>query len=343
MKKKYGFGIVGCGVVSKWHINAINLIDDAELIGVFDHNQKSAESFALEHSCKAFSSYEEMLSSDSVDIISICTPSGTHASLSVEAANRGKNVIVEKPMAITGKQMEEITEAVEKNNIQLCVISQQRFADAITMAKNAIDKGELGELVSGDVYMKFFRSQEYYDSSAWRGTWAMDGGGAMMNQGIHGIDLLQYLMGNVRSVMSMCKTLARDIEVEDTSNTLVEFENGAIGVIQASTSTSPGYPRIIQINGTKGMIEITESSVTRWDINGTKYSKEIVTTEGSCGYNDPTALRADSHLLQIEDFVKSLQNGTKPLVDVYEGRKAVEIILCAYESSKQGKKIYLQQ
>ena len=341
MKKKYGFGIVGCGVISKWHIAAINAIEDAYLVGVFDNYRPGAEKAADEHSCRLFETYEEMLNCDEVDIISICTPSGTHAPLTIKAANHKKNVIVEKPMAITNSQLDELIGAVEQNGVKLAVISQLRFTDAIQKVKKAIEDGELGDIVLGDIYMKYNRSQEYYDSSGWRGTWEMDGGGALMNQGIHGIDLLQYLLGGVKSVMSMCRTLARDIEVEDTANVLVEFKNGAIGVIQGTTSVEPGYPRIIQISGTRGTVEITEDIITRWDVDGKSLLVDNSATSNVQSFRDPQGLDSNSHLLQVKDFISAIAQSRAPLVDLYEGKKPVEIILAAYESSKLGKKIDL--
>ena len=341
MMKKYGFGIVGCGVISKWHIDAIQAIDGAQLVGVFDNCKENAQKTAQLHACRCFDTYEEMLLCPQVDIVSICTPSGTHAPLAIEAANRGKNIIVEKPMAITKQQIDELIYTVEKNNVKLTVISQLRFKEGIQRVKNAIENGELGDIILGDIYMKYYRSQEYYDSSSWRGTWDMDGGGALMNQGIHGVDLLQYLVGSVKSVMGMCRTLARDIEVEDTASAVVEFENGALGVIQGTTSVEPGYPRIIQISGTKGSVEITEDTVTRWDIGGSS----SVGGHSLCGeiksYRDPQGLGKGDHMLQIKDFIAAIDEGREPLVNMYEGKKTVDIILAAYESSKTGHKVEL--
>ena len=236
MSKKYGFGIVGCGAISKWHVAAINEIENAELIGVFNTPKSFAEDFAKENNCRVFDTYEEMLNCGDIDIVNICTPSGTHAPLAIEAANHKKNVIVEKPMAITKKEINDLVKAVKINDIKLAVISQLRFNENIQKVKKSIDNGDLGDIIIGDVYMKYYRSPEYFSSSDWRGTWAMDGGGALMNQGIHGIDILQYLVGPVKSVSGICKTLARDIEVEDTASLVVEYENGAVGVIQGTTS-----------------------------------------------------------------------------------------------------------
>lgn len=341
MKKKYGFGIVGCGVISKWHIAAVNSIENAYLVGVFDSYRPGAERVGEEYGCTVFDTYEEMLESKDIDIICICTPSGTHAPLAIEAANQRKNIIVEKPMAISKQQTDALVYAVEENGVTLGVISQLRFKDDIQKVKKAIEEGVLGDLIMGDVYMKYYRSPQYYESSSWRGTWEMDGGGALMNQGIHGVDLLRYLMGDAKAVMSMCKTLSRDIEVEDTANVIVEFENGALGVIQGSTSVEPGYPRIIQISGTKGTVEITGETITRWDIDGKEQISKKMVAEDFESYRNPQALEADSHILQIEDFISSLEKGRPPLIDVYEGKKTVDIILGAYESSVAERKIFL--
>ena len=334
MSKKYGFGIVGCGAISKWHVAAINEIENAELVGVFNTPLSFAETFAKENNCRVFKTYEEMLECEDIDIVNICTPSGTHAPLAIEAANHKKNVIVEKPMAITKQQVEDIVSAVEKNNVKLAVISQLRFNENVQKVKKAIDSGELGDILIGDIYMKYYRSPEYYSSSDWRGTWEMDGGGALMNQGIHGIDLLQYLVGPVKRVTGVCKTLARDIEVEDAANLIVEYENGAMGVIQGTTCVEPGYPRVIEITGTKGTISLRESDIIKWDVNGKRLNPEEIEEKDSSGFRDPGAISLNAHKPQIRDMVKALEEDRAPMVDEKEGRKPVDIILAAYESSK---------
>lgn len=342
MNKKYGFGIVGCGAISKWHVAAINEIENAELIGVFNTPKSFAEDFAKENNCRVFDTYEEMLTCEDIDIVNICTPSGTHAPLAIEAANHKKNVIVEKPMAITKEQIEEVIASVENNNIKLAVISQLRFDENIQRVKKAIDSGELGDILLGDIYMKYYRSPEYYSSSAWRGTWAMDGGGALMNQGIHGIDILQYLMGPVKSVSGICKTLARDIEVEDTASLVVEYESGAVGVIQGTTCVEPGYPRIIEITGTRGTVSLRETDIIKWDVDGKTLDLPIDVEGSTNGSRDPGGISMNSHLPQIQDMVNAIEEDRAPMVDVYEGKKPVEVILAAYESSKLCKQVEIK-
>lgn len=223
-KRRLGFGIIGCGMIAEYHVSALeDLHDKAKIIGVADPVRDSAERLAGRHGLKVFDSTEALLNSKDVDVVCICTPSGYHAENIIAASNAGKNVVVEKPMAITKEQLDAINECCRKNGTVLSVISQIRFARDIRRAKFAISEGELGRIVTADMYMKYNRSQEYYDSGAWRGTWKLDGGGALMNQGIHGVDLLQYLAGDVVSVFGVAKTLSRHIEVEDTLSAVIEF------------------------------------------------------------------------------------------------------------------------
>jgi len=341
---KLGFGIIGCGTISNWHAQAINAIEGIELVGVTDVNSLAGSEFAQKYRVRPYDSVEELLKDDKIHVVCICTPSGLHAPLAVQAANAGKHVIVEKPMAINLKEADEIINACEKNNIKLAVISQLRFTDAISKLKNAVDKGLLGRLIMGDIYMKFYRSQEYYDKGGWRGTWKMDGGGALMNQGIHGIDLLQYIMGPVKSVFAHTRTLARKIEVEDTATAVLEFENGALGVIQATTSIYPGSPRVLEINGDKGTIALEEDSIIKWDIEGQVRPDDITIQRTNSGAaSNPSAFGIEGHIKQIKDMAEAVLNDRKPLVDQYEGRKPIEIIMAIYESSRAGKMVMLKK
>ena len=342
INKKLGFGIIGCGFISKWHADSINIIDDAELIGVTNVNELSSKAFAQRYRIKAFNSLDDMLKEDSIQGISICTPSGLHTPLALKIIEAGKNVIIEKPMAINVKDADKIIECAERKNVKVTVISQLRFSDAFRNTKEAIDSGLLGKLIMGDVYMKYYRSQEYYDQAGWRGTWKLDGGGALMNQGIHGVDLLQYLMGPVKSVYGYTKTSVRNIEVEDTAVALLEFKNGSIGVIQAATSIFPGFLRRFEISGNKGSIILEEDSILKWNIEGKDAPENVINSNPQhSSYSDPKCISLDGHIKQISDFIDAIKNNRSPMVDQYEGKKAVEIIMAIYESSKTGKKIIL--
>ena len=344
-QKRLGFGIVGCGMISEFHINALSsLADKAKITGVTDVNRDSAERVSASHGgLRIFDTLDEMLECKEINSVCVCTPSGYHADAVIKAANAGKNVVVEKPLAITKEQLDAIEEACRRNRTTLAVISQLRFAKDIRKAKLMLENGELGTLCCADMYMKYFRSQEYYDSGAWRGTKKIDGGGALMNQGIHGVDLLIYLAGAVKSVYAFASTLARKIEVEDTLCAAVEFESGALGVIQATTSVFPGYPRRIELNGSSGSITIEETAITKMDIDGSVTEdltfRKPVYSSASSAMN----FSGDYHTLQISDFIDAVREKRSPYVDLEEGRKAVDVILAIYRSAREGRRVYLEE
>jgi predicted dehydrogenase len=317
------------------------LSEDAVLVGVADARLPAAERFAKEKQVRAFASVEEMLACPEIDVVTICVPSGLHAELAIKAANAGKHIIVEKPMAITKEQLDAMEEACERNGVMLSSVAQSRFTSGVRKAKQAIEEGYLGKLVCADVYMKFNRSQEYYNTGGWRGTKAMDGGGALMNQGIHGVDLLLYLAGDVKSVYAVSKTLARQIEVEDTLSAVLEFKSGATGVIQATTSVYPGYPRRLELNGDKGTIVLEEGNLIRWDMEDTTLPAVTLKSNVRSSASAPTDFSADNHTKQFKDVIQALRGGTKPLVDLREGRRAVDLILAIYKSAEERRVIEL--
>ncbi|MDD4125049.1 MAG: Gfo/Idh/MocA family oxidoreductase [Eubacteriales bacterium] len=345
MGRKMGFGIMGCGMISEFHINAVDALSDrARLVGITDSVRDSAERMSLRHGgLKIFDSVDDMLSCREINAVCICVPSGYHADMIIKAASSKKHIIVEKPLAITKEQLDDIEKAVEENGVTLAVISQLRFAKDIKRAKYSIDSGELGKIVCADMYMKYYRSQEYYDSGAWRGTKKLDGGGALMNQGIHGVDLLQYLAGQIKSVFAFSKTLSRKIEVEDTLCASIEFDSGAIGVIQATTSVYPGYPRRIEINGDKGSVCIEETAMTRMDIAGNSAEDLTFRPSFASGASVAMNISNDYHTLQISDFIDAVKEKRKPAVDVREGRKAVDAILAIYKSAREERRVFIEE
>ena len=343
--RKIGFGIIGCGMISEFHINALlALRDKARIIGITDVNRDSAERVAASHEdFRIFDSVEDMLESKEIGAVCICTPSGYHADAIIKASEAGKNIIVEKPLAITKEQLDEVMRVCRANRTTVAVISQLRFAKDIRKAKIMLENGELGTLCCADMYMKYFRSQEYYDSGSWRGTKKIDGGGALMNQGIHGVDLLLYLVGGIKSVFAYSSTLARKIEVEDTLSATLEFESSALGVIQATTSVFPGYPRRIELNGSHGSITIEETAITRMDIDGSVTDdltfRQPVFSSASSAMN----FSGDYHTLQIADFIDAIHEKRRPFVDLAEGRKAVDVILAIYRSAREGRRVFLEE
>ncbi len=340
MKKTYGFAIIGCGAIANIHAEAIKSIENAVLVGVCDYSFAAAQSFAKKNNCKAYNSQEEMLKDSNVSIVNICTPSGLHYKQVIDCAKAKKHIIIEKPMAITKAQMDEAICEVNNSNVKVEVISQLRFTYAVQMLKKAIDEGKLGKIFLADFRMKYYRSPEYYAQSPWRGTWSMDGGGALMNQGIHGIDLMQYVMGGVKSVYADCRTLARKIEVEDVANLLVEYNSGAIGVIECATLAKPGYERKMEIHGENGTIIVSEDTIEVWDVDGMErpdFGESKINSSDS-----PMNFSEEYHAKQFQDLINAIEEDKKPLIDMYEGKKAVDIILAAYESSKNKTRVELQ-
>ena len=249
----YGFGIVGCGMIANFHSKAIADIKGANVVACFDNYPKSANRFAKENDCTAYTSLKEMLADPKVDIVTICTPSGAHMEPAVAAANAGKHVIIEKPLEITLKRCDKIIQACEKNKVVCSAIFPSRFHESSKIMKKAVEKNKFGTLAMADAYVKWFRTQEYYDSGAWRGTWELDGGGALMNQAIHSVDLLAWFMGDVESITAHTATVAhKRIAVEDVAVATLKFANGALGTLEASTAAFPGYLKKIELYGSKG-------------------------------------------------------------------------------------------
>lgn len=343
-----GFGIVGTGMIAQFHAQAIGAIPHAKLVGCFDMAAERADAFAEETGCTPYAQLEEMLANPEIEVVTVCTPSGAHRDPAVAAANAGKHLLVEKPLEITLARCDEIIRACEQNGVQLGAILPSRFSPANLALKQAIDQGRFGKLTLGDTYVKWWRSQEYYDSGGWRGTWALDGGGAYMNQAIHNVDLLYWFMGDVEHVCGLTATLAHErIEVEDTGAAVVRFKNGAIGTLEATTSAYPGLLKKTEIHGTEGSAIIEQDSILLWDFQESrpeddelreKYGASSETTGGAA---DPKAISFVGHQRQFEDFLASVEKGETPLIDGYEGRKSVELILAIYQSSWEGKRITL--
>lgn len=335
-----GFGIVGTGMISHFHAKAISEINEASVVACFDTIAERAQSFADEYGCRAYTNLDEMLADGDVDVVNVCTPSGAHRDLAVAAANAGKHVVVEKPLEITLARCDDILNACKANNVRLCAIFPSRFSPVNMELKNAIDHGRFGKLTLGDTYVKWWRTQEYYDSGGWRGTWEMDGGGAYMNQAIHQVDLLYWLMGDVVEVNGMTDTLAHErIEVEDVGVATLRFANGAIGVIEATTSTWPGLLKKTEIHGTSGTAIVEQDDVLRWefeneDARDTEIRERFQPGSANTGgAADPKAISHVGHRDQLQDFVESIQQGRDPRVDGVDGRKSVEIILAIYQAA----------
>lgn len=346
--KTYGFGIIGCGMISDFHSAAIADIKHGKLVAVSSRKAENSQRLVDRYSIQAYSDYNEMLNRDDIDIVCVCTPSGAHMEPAVAAAEAGKHVIIEKPLEITLERCDDIIESCEKANVRLCAIFNSRFSDASQLVKDTVSSGRLGQLTLGDAYVKWYRSQDYYDSGDWRGTMELDGGGALMNQSIHAIDFLQYVMGPVESIQAFTDTLAhKRIDVEDVAVAALRFKNGALGVVEGTTAVYPGSLKKFEFSGTKGTIVLEEEDIITWEFEEEEPEDAEIKQQftekksGGGGASDPRAINHDNHRRQMINLIQSIENNIPHLVDGREGRKAVEIILAIYQSSKAGKTVHL--
>ena len=339
----FGFGVIGCGMIANFHAKAIADLENGELVACFDMFAESADKFASAQGCTAYHDLDAMLADEKVDIVTICTPSGAHMEPAIAAAEAGKHVIVEKPLEITLDRCDRIIQACEANNVTLAAIFPSRFHRSSQMLKQAVEQGRFGRLTIGDSFVKWFRTQEYYDSGAWRGTWKLDGGGALMNQAIHSVDLLAWLMGPVSSISANTATLAHErIEVEDVAIATLRFENGALGVIEATTAAYPGYLKRIELHGSEGSAVMEEEDIVKWDFaketaEDAALKEEMAgATQTGGGAADPAAIGHHGHTELFRDTLDAIETGRAPLVDGQEGRRSVEIILAIYQAAEQG-------
>lgn len=342
----FGFGIVGCGMISQFHARAIADVRGAKLIACCDTRPESADRFAAANKCKSYHTLDEMLADEAIDVVTIATPSGLHMAPAVAAAQAGKHVIVEKPLEVTLKKCDKIIRACEQNGVRLATVFPSRFHDSSVKLKRAVDAGRFGRITMGDAYVKWFRTQQYYDSGAWRGTWALDGGGALMNQAVHSVDLLAWLMGPVKEVCGQTALLAHErIEVEDTAVATLRFANGALGVIEATTTSYPGYLKRIEIHGSDGSAVLEEEDLKSWDFAKPAREDMAILAEmqksksTGGGASDPTAIGHHGHARLFADVLDAIRKRRAPAVDGHEGRRSVEIIQAIYKSAEAGGKV----
>jgi len=344
MREKIKFGIIGTGTISESHAQAIVRHPEAELAAVCDSEAAKAASFMNRFGAlRYYSDYERMLTTGELDIVCVCVPSGLHAQITIAAAQAGVHVLCEKPLDINKSRMDAMIAECRARKIRLGVVFQMRTYPQAVAAKRTIQQGKLGKLVLGDAYMKYYRSPEYYVSAGWRGTRTLDGGGALMNQGVHGVDLIQWLMGDVASVVAHSAALVRDIEVEDTAVALLKYKNGAFGVLQGATSVYPAQSPRFEIHGEYGSIIFDDSKVHTWSFLD-RSDNELASDVGGAPEHEllsPNRAAEDGHFIHIDDMIRSLKEDRDPMVTGEEARKSVDIILGIYESSLTGKEVVL--
>lgn len=340
-------------MIGPTHVDAITNCEGAELAGVYDIVPEKASKLGDKHGVPAFNRLTPLLKR--VDAVSICVPSGLHAKLGMQAAKEGKHVVCEKPVDVNLKSARKLVETCRENKVKLTVISQHRFSSDIRRVRDAAQNGEFGKLLMGDAYNKWYRTQAYYDSGDWRGTWKLDGGGCLMNQGVHYVDMIQWIMGGVKSVQAVMRTATHKIEVEDLAYALVEYKNGAVGMIHGSTSTYPGFAERLEVHGEYGSAIIEADRLKAWHVDpdapkdSSPYGRGVMKqptpsihiadpSEGASASADPTAIWGEQHRMQIADFVEAIKTCRDPFMTGEMALDPLKIILAIYKSARSGGK-----
>jgi UDP-N-acetyl-2-amino-2-deoxyglucuronate dehydrogenase len=336
------FGIIGAGSISNIHAAAIEAIEGSSLHSVY---HPRGETLSAMYQARSFSNLDEFLADPELEIVTIATPSGAHLDPTLAALQAGKHVICEKPLEITTTRIDQLISAATASGKTLAAILNRRFTPAMTEFKAACEQGRFGKITSASCYIKWFRDQAYYDSAPWRGTWALDGGGALMNQGIHAIDALLHLAGPVKSVQAGTACLAHErIEVEDSAVAILEFENGAHGVIEGSTCTwsKNGHPVRLQICGTEGSVFLADETLEVWEFKNQADRDQKIRdtlmqgTQPSLGGSDPKAIQALQHQRNFEEVLTAIHAGREPSTSTTEARKSVALIQAIYQSANNG-------
>ncbi|MGD1832342.1 MAG: Gfo/Idh/MocA family protein [Sphaerochaetaceae bacterium] len=346
MKK---FGIIGLGNIAKTHIQAIQSLEDCEFVAGYDLVPKKAEAFCSEYEgATGYDNIDEFLSDERIDIVTITTPSGAHLEPAVSALKAKKHIIIEKPLEITSERCDLIIKEAKRNGVIAAGIFQSRFHEAPKLVKKAVDENRFGTLSICDAQVKWYRSQQYYDSASWRGTWALDGGGALMNQSIHAIDLLLWFCGEVEEVTAYTALRSHtDIEVEDTATAILKFSNGCLGVIEGTTSAYPGFLKKIDICGSRGSASIEEESLLKYEFaDQTDEDRKIFermtdNTKTGGGASDPGAIGYHGHAMVFEDVVTAIEENREPLLSASEAKRSVEVIEAIYISAREHRPVRL--
>ncbi len=343
-----GIGIVGTGMIANFHAKAIAAMDGAVLVASCAQRAERVQAFAAAHGGASYTDRAAFLAHPGLDMVAICTPSGAHLEPALAAAAAGKHVICEKPLEVTTERVDRMIAACAEAGVMLAGIFPRRFNPSTGLLKKAVADGRFGCIASADAYVKWWRTQAYYDSGAWRGTWALDGGGALMNQSIHTVDLLLHVMGAVRSVRAETRLVAHQgIEVEDTAVAMLEFQSGALGVIQGTTAawSAQGHPAEIQIVGEGGSVFLADDRFRVWEFaqespadDHIRAEHGLPTPQAGAGAADPAAIDFAWHQRNYEDALAALRTGARPSVDGQEARRAVALIEAIYRSAKAGGK-----
>lgn len=339
--KKLRFAIIGCGRIAPKHAESIIALPEAELVAVCDIVPECAQAFADKYGAKAYTDYAVMLEQEDLDVVTIATPSGSHAEIGIAVARAGKHVMVEKPMAMTLQSADELIAACRESGVKLAVIHQNRFNKSIKLLREALEAGRFGKLTHGQAAVRWHRDDNYYIQAPWRGTKAQDGG-VLMNQSIHNIDLLQWMFGPVEAVFGYTANNLRNIEMEDVGAAVLKFRNGAIGLIEASSTVYPkNIEETLNIFGETGSVIIGGIAVNRvenWEFPDSEEEKSRIFESQE---SDPPSVYGFGHRELIADMIEAVRENRLPAIPGEEGRKALEIILAIYKCQATGQPVSL--
>jgi predicted dehydrogenase len=335
--------ILGAGNIASVHAQAIDAVDGARLVLVSDAGSGRGRDLAERYGARYAADAHAVVADPEVDGVVVTTPSGLHADAVVAAAERGKHALVEKPLDVRLDRCDAMIEAARRNGTVLAGVFQNRFAPGVTRAREAVRAGRLGRLVLANAAVPWHRPEAYYAGDGWRGTWRLDGGGALMNQGIHTVDLLQQLAGPLAALSAATVARVHAIEVEDTAVASLRFVDGALGTLHATTASWPGAPARVELYGEKGSVVLEDGRIAMWRVAGGDPAEERALLEldagGGSGSADPMAIGIERHRLQMEDFVAAVRTGRAPAVPGAEARRAVEIVLAVYASARSGRPV----
>jgi UDP-N-acetyl-2-amino-2-deoxyglucuronate dehydrogenase len=344
---KIGWGLIGTGMIAGHFRAGIEDCQDARLVAVCNQTEEKGKAFAeASGGAKYYQNYEDLVQDSEVDVIGITTPSGLHADNVVAAAAAGKHSICEKPLDVSREKMSQMIDACREADVKLGCVFQSRTKPDMIKVRNAIKNGELGKMVLADAFLKTYRSQAYYDSAGWRGTWALDGGGALMNQGVHGVDLLLWLLDDeVESVFARAEHKFRNIEVEDTAVATIKFRSGTFGTMIGTTSCNPGEASRTELHGKYGTITLSGTEITRWAVteeeDGRAEDKFPPRSVGAHGNVGAASAVAPGHDWLINDMTQAIIENREPYITGESARKAVDLIIAIYESARTGKEIQM--
>ncbi len=340
MSDNVGFAVVGVGLVGPTHARFIHAAEGAELKVICDLREDRGKPLAEKYGAEWLTDFREVMKRPDIQVVNICLPTALHLEVATAAAEAGKHVIVEKPIELNLDRASKLIAVCRRNGVKLASIFNRRFVFGTRRAHDAVHNGELGRLVVADMFFKSWRTQEYYTESGWRGTWGKEGGASLINQGVHGVDLMTWIAGPVKRVQGYARHLRHDIEADDTTIAVCEYESGALGVIESTTSVYPRQPDRIELNGEKGTIVIEDYKIAKWEVDGVELGEPSAAELARPGADRGTAV---GHFLQIQDMVYAIRERRDPVIKGEDALPSLAVIQAIYEAERTGQPVEVRQ